>query len=158
MKGNKGTSEMAIDYRLLDEILSEYGSATGPNCAECMFLYGVKGFGLDVPSDMLKIATPFGGGIATCEDTCGALTGGMMVIGMKYGRSNLDGNKRYTYKIARKYCEWFKNEIGSTNCFQLNHGEYNSQAHRERCGTYIRKALEYIDNLFNEVGPSENKL
>jgi len=118
-------------------------------------MYGVKGFDSGMQSEMLKLATPFGGGIATCEDTCGALIGGMMVIGMKYGRENFDGDKRFTYGIAKRFYEWFKNEFGSTNCFQLNHGEYNTVQHRERCCGYIRKSLEFIDKLFEEVETSK---
>lgn len=99
----------------------------------------------------MKLATPFGGGIAAREDTCGALIGGMMVIGMKYGRENLDGNKQFTYNVARKFYDWFKGEFGTTNCFQLNHGDYNTPTHKERCCAFIRKSLEFIDKLFEEI-------
>ncbi|MGC8896255.1 MAG: C-GCAxxG-C-C family protein [Candidatus Bathyarchaeia archaeon] len=32
-----------------------------------------------------KIATAFGGGIGRCGSVCGALTGGVMALGIKYG-------------------------------------------------------------------------
>ncbi|MBI4710518.1 MAG: C_GCAxxG_C_C family protein, partial [Nitrospirae bacterium] len=35
---------------------------------------------------VLKIASPFGGGIGRMGETCGAVTGALMVIGLKYGR------------------------------------------------------------------------
>lgn len=120
-----------------------------------MFLYSIKGFDVNVPSEMLKLATPFGGGIGTCEDTCGVLISAMMVVGMKYGRENLNGNKRFTYKIAKRFYEWFRSEFGTTNCYELNHGEYNTPEHKERCGKYIIKTLEFLDKLFEEIDASE---
>ena len=147
---------MAVDYDILNEILSTYGTRNGPNCAECMFLYGLRGFKIDVPSEMLRIATPFGGGMGVAEDTCGVLTGGMILIGLKYGRSSLDGDKQRTYRIAKRYFNWFIEAFGSTNCRQLNGGEYNTPTHRQRCGGFITKALGYLDGLFKEMDSEQS--
>ena len=72
---------MAVDAEFLkNEILDKYGTPNGPNCAECMFIYAVKTLEVDVPDDLLKIATPFGGGMGLCEDTCGPLIGGILMV------------------------------------------------------------------------------
>jgi len=53
----------------------------------------------------LKIASPFGGGMAHMDEACGAVTGGLMVIGLKYGMSNLEDldAKERTYEIAEQF-------------------------------------------------------
>jgi len=66
----------------------------------------------------LKMATPFAGGIARQGMICGALIAGVMVIGMKYGRSNLEDFEaiQRTYSPVQKLCTMFKDEFGSLLC------------------------------------------
>ncbi len=148
---------MTVNYKLLNnEILNIFGTPKGPNCSEGMLMYGIKTFDLNVPDDILRIATPFGGGIAKCEDTCGTITGAIMLIGLKYGRTNLDQDKYKAYHIGEEFFKWFRNEFGSTNCYELNHGDYDSKEHRDRCGgLFITKSIEYLDELFEKVDSGE---
>jgi C_GCAxxG_C_C family probable redox protein len=142
---------MPVDFDVLNEILAQFGTRTGPNCAEVMFLYGQRKFDLDAPPELLRVATPFGGGMGVAEDTCGVLTGGLIVIGLKYGRRNLDGDKQFTYKVAKRYFDWFLHTFGSTNCKALNGSEYNTPAHAHRCGSFLTKSLGFLDGLFKEM-------
>ena len=148
---------MSINYELLNnEILKTFGTPEGPNCSECVLLYGMKSFNLNISDDLLRIATPFGSGIARCEDICGVITGGMLLIGLKYGRTNLNQGKYESYFIAEDFLKWFKNKFGSSNCHKLNHGDFVSEEHHIRCSkTFITKALEYLDDLFAKVDNDE---
>jgi C_GCAxxG_C_C family probable redox protein len=48
-----------------------------------------------------KIATAFGGGIGRCGSLCGALTGGVMAIGIKHGTNEPSPEKRLkAYEVA----------------------------------------------------------
>ena len=50
-----------------------------------------------------KVATAFGGGIGRCGSVCGALTGGIMAIGIKCGSKEPSIEKRlHAYKIAKR--------------------------------------------------------
>ena len=62
---------------LVDEQFSKF------NCAQTVFCIFADDLGLDEKT-ALKIASGFGGGMA-CAETCGAVTGSYMVIGMKHG-------------------------------------------------------------------------
>jgi C_GCAxxG_C_C family probable redox protein len=150
---------MAVDIEFLKkEILSRYGYPGGPNCAECMFMYAVKTLIDDVPPELVRIATPFGGGICRSEDVCGTLIGGMMVIGLKYGRRTMDGDKYRTYAIGKVFYDWFKNEFKSTNCRELNFSDYESEEHRSRCaGTFIVKSIQFLDSFFEKIDSGEWK-
>jgi C_GCAxxG_C_C family probable redox protein len=66
----------------------------------------------------LKMATPFAGGVARQGMICGALVGSIMVIGMKYGRSNLEDFEavQRTYGPVQRLCKMFEEEFGSFLC------------------------------------------
>lgn len=59
----------------------------GFNCCESVLL-GASEF-LGVTSELIpKIATGFGGGIGHTGRICGAVTGAVMALGIKYGRTS----------------------------------------------------------------------
>lgn len=67
-----------------------------------------------------KIATAFGGGIGRCGSVCGALTGGVMALGVKYGTSEPSLEKRLkAYEIAQKFYKQFEKQNGSVLCREL---------------------------------------
>ncbi len=58
--------------------------ARGFNCAQAVFCAFVEDAGMDVKTAM-KIASPLGGGIAHSGDTCGAVLGMCMALGLYEG-------------------------------------------------------------------------
>lgn len=148
---------MTVNYELLNnEILKKFGTPQGPNCSESMLMYGMKSFDLNVPDDIIRIAAPFGGGVARCEDICGVITGGIMLVGLKYGRVNLEQDKYKAYHVGEEFFKWFRKEFGTSNCFELNHSDFTSEEHRDRCGgIFIKKSIEYLDGFFEKVDSGE---
>jgi C_GCAxxG_C_C family probable redox protein len=91
----------------------------GCNCAQAILsVYGER-LGLSHET-ALKIACGFGGGVCTAE-TCGAVTGAFMVIGLKYGQANaVDKESRArTYELVRQFVEKFESRNGSVICKEL---------------------------------------
>jgi C_GCAxxG_C_C family probable redox protein len=92
----------------------------GFNCAQAVFSAIAETSGL--PLDMaLRIATPFGGGIARAGQTCGAVTGALMALGLTFGTASAadkEGKERQ-YRIAQDLMERFKERHGSTVCRDL---------------------------------------
>ncbi|MFH1516223.1 MAG: C-GCAxxG-C-C family protein [bacterium] len=148
---------MAIDFESLKrDVIDKYGTRNGPNCSECMFSYAMRLMPDDIPPELIRIATPFGGGLARNEDTCGALIASLMVIGLKYGRSDFEDDKKRAYDIASDFYKWFKSEFGSTNCFELNHGDYTSKEHCERCGgKFVTESIRHLDKIFDKIDSGE---
>jgi C_GCAxxG_C_C family probable redox protein len=68
-----------------------------------------------------KIATGFGAGIGRRGSLCGALTGSVMVLGMKFGRSDPEdqAGKEKVYKLGYHFWDRFEREFGSCYCHQL---------------------------------------
>jgi C_GCAxxG_C_C family probable redox protein len=66
---------------------------------------------------MAKMPTPFAGGVGdTREEMCGALSGGLMVIGALCGRTGPDENDDTAMRLATRYRELFAEKMGDTHC------------------------------------------
>ena len=106
----------------------------------------------------VRIAAAFGGGMGKTGDTCGAVTGALMVIGLKYGSAdfrNTDAEIE-TYEIARTFIEKFRSRNKSTICRDLIGFDINSpngnKKDKERiimskCPNYVRDAAEIIEEI-----------
>jgi C_GCAxxG_C_C family probable redox protein len=66
----------------------------------------------------LKVAGAFGGGMARTGQTCGAVTGALMVIGLKHGQILADDllAKEKTYALAQEFLKRFQERHGATLC------------------------------------------
>ena len=62
----------------------------GGNCAQALFAAFADMTGISY-EDSLRMASAFGGGIGRLRETCGAVSGAVMVIGCLYGYSDLPG-------------------------------------------------------------------
>ena len=69
----------------------------------------------------LRISQGFGGGMARMAETCGALTGAFMVIGLKHGRTRAedDAAKEKTYALCHELVRRFRARHGSLLCRDL---------------------------------------
>jgi len=102
--------------------------ASGFNCCQAVLsTYGTD-MGLE-EQKALKIASGFGAGIAYIGDICGAVTGAFMVIGLKYGRSEVgDSTSRdKTYELINEFIRRFKEKNGSIKCNELLDTDVSTQ-------------------------------
>jgi C_GCAxxG_C_C family probable redox protein len=72
---------------------------------------------------MLKAVLPLSGGIAQTRNTCAAMLGGLMAIGMVYFSGKLEEAKiediMAAMKLGREYYRRFEKEIGHARCFDI---------------------------------------
>lgn len=92
----------------------------GYNCAQAVFAAYADLFGIDETTS-LKLATPFGGGLAGMREVCGAVSGMCMVAGLAKGTSqpNDKEGRKLCYDATRALTDKFKQENGSIICKQL---------------------------------------
>jgi C_GCAxxG_C_C family probable redox protein len=126
----------------------------GYNCAQSVLLTIFehwKGNNELIP----KIATAFGAGIGRCGSVCGALSGGVMAIGIKYGTNELSLEKRLkAYELAQRFYKQFEKQHGSVLCreligYDLLNSEELEKAKKakvfeEKCVNFVRKAVENL--------------
>jgi len=125
------------------------------SCSQCIVAAFSDKLGIDEKT-ALKIAAPFGGGMANQGNICGALTGAYMVIGLKYGRviGTDDASKAKTYEVMNRANEFFMKEFGAINCSELLGEDVSIAGNRdmlkeegvyaEKCPNFVRKAAEFI--------------
>ncbi len=89
------------------------------NCAQTAFAVLQDEFDLEGGA-ILKALTPFPG-IALRGETCGAVIGCLMAIGLVYGRDDLGDWRGYLASLppSRRFCQVFESEFGSTACGDL---------------------------------------
>lgn len=122
------------------------------NCAQAV----VSAFSRDFPLNediLIAIASGFGGGIAGLQKTCGAVTGGIMAIGLKYK----DNDNQLVYEKIHEFFKEFKNIYNSIECIDILGYDTSSPEGREKaikanlrqelCAKCVGDAVEIIDNL-----------
>jgi C_GCAxxG_C_C family probable redox protein len=105
----------------------------GFSCSQAVFSAFSKELGID-GADALKIASAFGGGMASMGMTCGAVTGALMVIGTKYGRVRAEDTaaKEKTYELAREFMRRFGERHGSIVCRDLLDADISTPKGKQR--------------------------
>ena len=87
------------------------------SCSQAILAAFGREYGLDEAMS-LRVAAGFGSGMGGQGETCGALTGAYMVIGLRYG--GRPEQKEKTYALVRKVTENFKNRNkGAVLCREL---------------------------------------
>lgn len=92
----------------------------GFNCSQAVFSTYSPEFGVD-KDVALRIASSFGGGMARMGETCGAVTGALMIIGLKFGNTEA-GNKEAkdrNYEVVGEFVNRFVQYNGSIKCKDL---------------------------------------
>jgi C_GCAxxG_C_C family probable redox protein len=132
----------------------------GFNCAQAVLSAYAPEFGLE-PTMALKVAGAFGGGMGRLGQTCGALTGAFMVIGLKYGKASADDDEEQTkekaYRLVQELAARFAARHGSIACKDLLGCDIGTPEGRlqakeaelfaTRCPKFVRDAAEIVGQL-----------
>ena len=89
------------------------------NCSQAVFTTFATELGIDEEL-ALKLSTQFGGG-ARCGQLCGAVSGALMVLGLKYGHCHSDNaeEKSRAYNFATEFNKRFCDTNNSVVCRDL---------------------------------------
>jgi len=94
--------------------------SSGYNCAQSVLWAVAPRLHLDGET-ALKIACGLGAGMGRSQEVCGAVTGGILALGMKFGRGSSDDRSatEKTYAKAHELMQRFSAVHGTCNCRQL---------------------------------------
>lgn len=74
----------------------------------------------NIQSDIIPgIASGFCGGMARTDGLCGALVGGVMALGILYGRKSSDDSPKKIYALTERLVRDFEKHLGSRNCSEI---------------------------------------
>jgi len=95
----------------------------GYNCAQAVLYSFCDDLGFDKNS-ALKLACGFGAGMARKQEVCGALTGGIIALGLKHGRGEAQDRMptEATYRKVRELMSRFESKHGTCICRTLLEG------------------------------------
>ena len=127
----------------------------GFSCSQSVFSAFAAEFG--IAEDLaLKIASPFGGGVARQGEVCGAVTGALMVIALKHGTITPE-KKEEIYKISQEFIHRFEEKHGSIVCrklvgYDISISEEFQKAREEKvfeknCPGLVKDAAEIVKLL-----------
>lgn len=90
------------------------------NCSQAILSAYAEELGIDEKT-AIRVASSFGGGIARTGKTCGAVTGALMVLGMKQWNSDVEKEeaKQHVYKLSNQLMEEFQERNQTLNCEEL---------------------------------------
>ncbi|MDD5648467.1 MAG: C-GCAxxG-C-C family protein, partial [Dehalococcoidia bacterium] len=92
----------------------------GFNCSQAVLSAFSADYGLD-PVMAYRVGAAFGGGIGHLGETCGAVTGAVIVIGLRYGMTVNDGSQsnRQAYDKVLQLAAEFRERNGTIKCREL---------------------------------------
>jgi C_GCAxxG_C_C family probable redox protein len=134
----------------------------GYNCAQSvLYAYG-PGLGLDGET-ALKLACGLGAGMGRRGEVCGAVTGGILVLGLKYGRGSGDDRSatEQTYQKTLELMARFEQRHGSCLCRELlggcdlrtAEGQRHFKEHdllHKTCVGCVRSVVETLEFILNQ--------
>jgi C_GCAxxG_C_C family probable redox protein len=123
---------------------------SGLHCAEVISKTVLDMFLNKPTSEVVKIASGFGGGIAgSMEELCGTYSGGIITLGSLVGRENPGESMKDLSILATEFKEKFLEEFGSVNCHTLLEG-FNKQENPYGCVKVTAAASIILTGILNE--------
>ncbi len=130
----------------------------GFNCAQSV-LYSYAGkLGLSTDT-ALKVANGFGAGMGRKQETCGAVSGAVLVLSLIYGRGEHDDRQvqDYNYARIRELIDRFEAEFGTIYCKKLLGGcelltpegqkLFKSENMIEQCYGYVDFTVKVLEEI-----------
>jgi len=130
----------------------------GFSCSQAVLAAVSEPLGLE-REKALKIAQAFGGGMARMGLTCGAVTGAMLAIGLKHGRTRPEDEeaRERTYRLVHDLLRQFQARHGSIVCRELIGVDlstpegHNLGAERgvfdNLCPAFVSDAVEILERI-----------
>ena len=131
----------------------------GFNCSQAVFSTFAPALDLDRET-ALKVAATFGGGMVRTGEVCGAVSGALMVVGLRYGQTTAEDKaaKEETYELASHFINRFKaRNNGCVKCRELLGHDIGTpeglNAARDEglfetlCPNFVRDAAEIVEEL-----------
>lgn len=131
---------------------------SGYNCAESVYLAVAETLGEG--TELVNLATGFGGGVGRNGSLCGAISGAVLAAGLKLGRHEASESRDPSYRIIGEFWREFSREFPGTLCRELTgvdlkteagSKEYRERIHAERCCALVRFAAEKMASLLQSA-------
>ena len=129
---------------------------SGFNCAQSVLSVFAEDLGLS-KKEALRVAGPFGAGMACMGSTCGAVTGAFMAIGLAHSKTadGEDAEKAKGYALVRQFSERFTEKHGTLQCRDLINMELSTDEGMAKAlasGVFETKCVMYVEDAVAILG------
>ena len=124
-------------------------------CSEAIVSSIKSNFDLDMPDEMIAMASGFPVGIGKSKCVCGAVSGGVLSLGYFFGRTKGgDPKVQNTLKLANELQESFKKNHKVLCCKILTRGmDMASGEHKQQCISFTGEiAAKTAEIVVRELG------
>jgi C_GCAxxG_C_C family probable redox protein len=134
----------------------------GFNCSQSVFAAFAEEGGVE-ENLALRISGALGGGCAHQGEVCGAVSGGLLALGLFMGRDRTKDKdaKNLTYELGGRFIDSFKKIHGTAICRELLECDLSTPGGEElarernlfqtKCPQYVETAVEIMDDILREV-------
>lgn len=141
--------------------LAHHWHKQGYNCAQAV----VAAFEDVIPlstHQVMDVSSGFGGGAGTGE-LCGAISGGIMALGLTHSVDHNDpvGSKQRTVALSQMFQARFQERLGHLRCAELldnpmegweNHPMSQAMGFEKPCHLIVTLATEIVEEMLKEEG------
>lgn len=114
----------------------------GYNCAQAVFVPFAQAHGIDFHTAM-RAAASLGGGLGHSGETCGAVLGMCMAMGLEEGPVTSDPGEKKVYSAKVKaVVDAFRERFGETRCDALQ-----VPGDRSVCAAFVREAAKWAQGV-----------
>lgn len=131
----------------------------GPfNCSQAVLGAYAGDLGLELATAR-RLATAFGAGYGHRGETCGVVSGALLVIGLDRGQGTAEqaDEKARAYALAQEFVDSFRERAGSATCRTLLGLDLTDPAQKARaqeqdlfttrCGPLVRLGVEILEEI-----------
>ncbi|GAB6086856.1 C-GCAxxG-C-C family (seleno)protein [Alkaliphilus crotonatoxidans] len=130
---------------LKETIKKYYGSQRDLNCAEAMVYAANEVYDMRLEKETLRAVAGFGGGLGI-EDVCGAITGGVAVLGIIFVEDRAhEGN--LIKELTADFINQVRAALGSSNCKILKE---NYRDDESKCSLIVETAAAILEDIINK--------
>jgi C_GCAxxG_C_C family probable redox protein len=134
----------------------------GFNCSQSTLAAFAEELGVPLEA-ALRIAAPFGGGIGRQGEVCGAASGALMALGLRFGEASGDkAAKERTYAVAAEFTKRFEARCGALRCRDLIQADMTTpegladargrKVFATDCPRFVAAAAEIAEDLMRDKG------
>ena len=131
----------------------------GYSCAQSVLAVYGPDLGLDRET-ALRLASPLAGGLSRTDGPCGAATGALLVVGLRFGHAVCGDEEaeRRTRSLSREFLRRFEARVGCSSCTGLLGADLSEPGVAERvkddglaqevCPALVRTSCDILEELF----------
>ncbi len=131
--------------------------STRLNCAQSVLATFGPVLGIEEKT-CFRIVEAFGGGIVNSGQMCGAIIGSLMVVGLKYGRTESDDLEKRdkTDQLTKLFIKKFTFQHKSTKCKELINYDISTPVKLEKakevkvfknCGNFVKDSVSILNDI-----------